>query len=130
MQSVNMTSFQAIRADEFAAADYQVRYIIEGLLVEGQPTLLGGPKKSLKTSLALAMALSVASGRPFLGQFKVPNRRRVLFCSGESALAELRVRHVGSAALCASTLASFWDSAFAPPCQTWATSIACAPLPD
>lgn len=86
----NAPAFQAIGAAEFASAKYRADYIIDRVLVEGQPMLIGGPKKSLKTSWALAMAVSMAAARPFLGQFSVPAKRRVLFCSGESALSELQ----------------------------------------
>ncbi|NQT17671.1 MAG: AAA family ATPase [Planctomycetes bacterium] len=61
----------------------QGEWIIEGVLSAGQPLMIGGPSKSFKTSLATDLALSVASGKPYLGKYKT-NRKRVLFMSGES----------------------------------------------
>lgn len=60
------------------------RYLVDKILVEGQPTIFGGPSKSLKTSVALDLAISVASGVPFLGRFEVPEPGAVFFISAES----------------------------------------------
>jgi hypothetical protein len=82
--------YQAITAAELASANYAVKWIVDDLLVEGQPAGLGGPKKSLKTSIAVALGLSIASGVPFLGRFSIQNRKRVLLCSGESGIAAIQ----------------------------------------
>src|SRR5262249_9540104 len=47
-----------------------------------------GPRKALKTTLALDLALSLATGTPFLGR-TVPRPVRVLFMSGKSDLPTL-----------------------------------------
>ena len=44
----------------------------------------------MKTTLAIALAIALATGRPFLGVFKVLNPVRVLVCSGESGLAAIK----------------------------------------
>jgi hypothetical protein len=61
-------------------------YLVENILVAGQPCLLGGPEKCMKTSLVLDLALSVVSGQPFLGcpTFGVVETANVLLMSGES----------------------------------------------
>src|SRR5262249_30911824 len=61
---------------------------VQGMLIAGQPAILGGPFKSLKTSLAADLAVSVAAGKPFLGH-AVVKPGPVLFFSGESGFAAL-----------------------------------------
>lgn len=60
------------------------KWLIEGIAALGQPLICGGPAKTLKTSLMVDLALSVANGAPFLGRFPVPRERPVLMLSGES----------------------------------------------
>jgi replicative DNA helicase len=83
------------RADFLTSAaleqmDARHRWLIKHVLVRGQPVLLGGPKKSLKTSIMLDAALSLGTGRPFLGKFEVPERVRVAVLSGESGQVTVR----------------------------------------
>jgi hypothetical protein len=58
--------------------------IVEGLIASRQPGVLGGPFKGLKTTLAILVALCVATGKPFLDLFAVPKPRNVWFLSSES----------------------------------------------
>ncbi len=64
--------------------------MIPGILAAGQPGGIFGAFKTLKTSLAADLLISLASGTPFLGRFAVPEPGRVVFLSGESGLAALR----------------------------------------
>lgn len=59
-------------------------WIVKDILVEGQLGVIGGPMKSMKTSLAIDLAVSLAKGQPFLGTFAVPHPRTVFFLSAES----------------------------------------------
>ena len=58
--------------------------MVNKIMVAGQPMVLGGPRKSLKTSVLVDLAISLGLERPFLGSFFVPRQRRVLFMSAES----------------------------------------------
>jgi len=66
-----------------------VRYLVSGLVPEAQPGLLAGPFKSLKTSIGLDLAVSLATATPALGHFNVPRAASVGFFSGESGEAAL-----------------------------------------
>src|SRR5688500_7162912 len=75
---------------QFADAEYSREWLVRSVLLTGQPAVIGGPKKCLKTSLAIDMAISLGSGTKFLGRFKVPEAVRVAVISGESGGAVLQ----------------------------------------
>jgi hypothetical protein len=64
--------------------------LVEGLLVKGKSALICAPQKCLKTTLSIDLAISLASGTPFLGHFPVPRRVRTIVFSGESGAATLK----------------------------------------
>jgi len=82
--------FTAITSAELAAGQYALEYLIDGLLVRGQPGIIAGPKKTLKTNLAIDLALSLAEAGLFLGRFNVPAAVRVGLMSGESGAATIQ----------------------------------------
>lgn len=82
--------FTGITSSELAAAEYTLEYLIDGLLVRGQPGVIAGPKKTLKTNLSIDLALSLAEGGLFLGRFNVPEAVRVGVMSGESGAATIQ----------------------------------------
>jgi replicative DNA helicase len=59
-------------------------WLVEGVMARDQPMVIGGPHKCLKTSLALDLAVSLATGTRFLGTFAVPGACKVAVFSGES----------------------------------------------
>ncbi len=82
--------FRLLTAAQLNAGQYETRSLIPGVLAAGQPGGIFGAFKSLKTSIAADLLISLASGTPFLGRFPVPEPGRVLFLSGESGLAALQ----------------------------------------
>jgi hypothetical protein len=83
-------TFQTISAAELDAATFKTEFLIDGLLVAGQPLVVAGSKKSLKTSLLCDAVISLAGGLPFLNQVDVLRACRTLFVSAESGMATLQ----------------------------------------
>jgi len=82
--------FEVIDSAAFAVATYPQTFLIEDVLLAGQPQLWGGPSKTLKTSLLVDQCLSLAAGVPFLGRYQVKRPVRVLLLSSESGTATLQ----------------------------------------
>jgi hypothetical protein len=76
--------WEPIDSAAFAASDYRPAWLAKKALVEKQVAVIGGPQKVLKTSLAIDLAVSLASETPWLGEFVCPTRKRVAVLSGES----------------------------------------------
>ena len=60
--------------------------IFEGIAVDGESLVGGGPPKSLKTSIFVDFAVSAATATPFLNHFRCVDqkKRNVIYYSGES----------------------------------------------
>jgi replicative DNA helicase len=74
----------------FASEDHRHTWLVSQVLAADQPCVIGGPKKSLKTSVMLDLAISLGSATAFLGKFCVPEQVRVAVLSGESGTATLQ----------------------------------------
>lgn len=83
-------SIEFLTSTQLAERSASIQYAIDGILVARQPAILGGSKKTLKTTLALDLAVSLATGSKFLGEFDVLQRGRVGFISAESGEATIR----------------------------------------
>jgi hypothetical protein len=81
---------QLVDSATFFATSFQLSWLVRNVLVDRQPMVVGGPKKSLKTSLIVELAISLASGTPFLGHFCVDRPRCVGLYSGESGQAVIQ----------------------------------------
>jgi len=82
--------FARISSTDLATQSYKLDYLIDDTLVAGQPCIIAGPKKALKTSIIVDMAVSLASGHPFLGRFTVTPPGSIVVMSGESGLATIQ----------------------------------------
>lgn len=69
---------------DFRKADYRVQWFVDFYLARMQPAVMAGPSKSLKTSVLVDLAVSVATATPHLGKWRVGQRARVAMVSGES----------------------------------------------
>lgn len=69
------------------------KWLIEGVWTEGACGFVAGQPKSFKTWCALDMALSVASGQPFLDAFRVVRPGPVLYVQEEDGLPMVKARY-------------------------------------
>ncbi|HEV3304178.1 MAG TPA: AAA family ATPase [Planctomycetaceae bacterium] len=86
----NPARFPLLTSAAFDKINYRRQFLIEDLLVNRQVCVLGGPKKSLKTSVICDMAISLATGTRCLGHFPVPRAKRVAVFSGETSPGDLQ----------------------------------------
>lgn len=82
--------YRRITSKELATEDFKLEFAIADTLVLGQPLIVAGPQKVLKTSIMVDAAISLATGGYFLGHRKVNRPYRVVAMSGESGLATLQ----------------------------------------
>jgi hypothetical protein len=71
----------------FIRADYRREWFVRKVMVKGRPGVIGGPQKSMKTSITVDVLVSLATATRFLGEFEVPRPTKVLLISGESGAA-------------------------------------------
>jgi replicative DNA helicase len=69
---------------DFDQRDFRSSYLVRGVLAAGQPCIVGGLSKTMKTSLLMDLAISLGTGTKFLGSFEVPKSVVVATLSGES----------------------------------------------
>lgn len=89
--STDLMAVETWREFEQKALD-RVPVLVDGLWPEAAFGFVAAPPKKGKTWLALSLAISVATGKPFLGQFTVPKPRPVLYVALEGHRAGLRAR--------------------------------------
>lgn len=76
----------------FDDADFEIEYLVENILVRGQPGAIAGPMKGAKTLSSIALAVHGATGTPLFGneRFAIPQPFRTAVFSMESGGATLR----------------------------------------
>jgi hypothetical protein len=77
-------ALELIDSSTFFSEVYPLDWLIEEVMVKDEPSVFGGPQKTLKTSILVAKAIALGTGTDFLGRFRVPNPIRVAMISGES----------------------------------------------
>jgi len=85
------------RAHRLAVVPEQERWLVEGFWSERAVGIVGGEPKCCKSFLALDLAVSVASGTPFLRRFAVHRPGRVLLFCAEDSQVVVRARLEGIA---------------------------------
>jgi len=87
-----LAPLRTVRAADIEPEAEGPKWLIESLWPDPAVGVLGGQPKSFKTFLALDLALSVASGTPCLGRYRVPEPSRSLIYLAEDALQDVRSR--------------------------------------
>ena len=85
-QKSSAPRFPLVSSVALDSADYTPRAIITDCLYAGHPAIDGGMFKTGKTLLAIDGAISIATGRPFLNAFTVPEPMTVVYFQGEGGL--------------------------------------------
>ncbi|WP_197532352.1 AAA family ATPase [Symmachiella macrocystis] len=93
-------AFTRITSEELDNGNFDLTYLIDGVLVKDQPAGLVAPKKSLKSNISIDLAISLATGGTFLGYFRVNEPQRMALFSGESGMATIQetARRISKAA--------------------------------
>jgi hypothetical protein len=86
-------SLAVVRAADITAPDHHApAWLVEHLWTSGAVGVIGGAPKSCKSWLALELAVAVASGRPCLGGFAVPEPGPALLYAAEDTPLQVRQR--------------------------------------
>lgn len=80
---VGYSSFMAMRIDP-------PRWLVEDIWTAGSHGVIGGEPKTSKTTLTLGLGLAIASGKPFLGQYRVRTPGPVLLVQEENAQVDVQ----------------------------------------
>ena len=75
--------FRLLSMAELDSSDFSADYVVEGVLARGELCVIGGMYKTLKSSIALDLLLSITSGVDFLGRFRVLRMVHAVYFLGE-----------------------------------------------
>ena len=89
LHSTPRDRFKTITSAELERTELDIDYLVEGFIVRGQPCIVAGAKKTLKTNILIDLVLSLAQAGLFLGKFRVLRSIRVALLSGESGRATI-----------------------------------------
>jgi hypothetical protein len=102
--------FERLTSAELDAIEEDVVYLVDDVWPALQGGIVGGRFKTLKTSVAIDLAMSVAIGKPFIGRFNVQRPARVGIMSAESGRPTLKAIGRRVAASKGTTLAECADN--------------------
>ncbi len=85
-----LVTFNRITCAELANGDYSLEFLVDDILVKGQPGLLAGPPKGCKTTFLIDLGISASTATRFLNRFEVPEAVCVAVMTGESGLATVQ----------------------------------------
>ena len=78
-------TFAGIDAAELSTyIDAETDWLVDYIFAADQPTVFGAASKATKTTQLVDLAVALATATPWLNNFKVSKRRKVLFITGES----------------------------------------------
>jgi hypothetical protein len=80
------------RANSLQIRPVEQTWLIEWVWIKSAVGIIGGPPKCCKSWLGLDMAISVASGTPFLNHFQVADKGPTLIFMAEDAIDSVRTR--------------------------------------
>ena len=99
-------AIEAMTSADLDAADCGIDYLVDGLLVRGQPGGIFGSKKSLKTTISIYLGMCVSEGLAVFDRFE-STRATVGIISGESGQATIAETARRQAVAMGRELASF-----------------------
>jgi len=97
METKTHSPLPVLRIGEIPPEEVPRRWMIEGLWGAAAVGIIGGAPKSCKSWLGLDMAVSVATGTPCLGTYRIEEPGPALIYLAEDALATVRERVEGIA---------------------------------
>lgn len=87
--STDGPDFPIYTFSQLMQAEFEMEYLVENLLCKDHPCGIIGPAKTMKTTLAIDLAISLATGGRFLNYFNC-KKCRVLLMTGENGLPTVR----------------------------------------
>ncbi len=78
-------TFEGVDAAELAGyVNEDIDWVVDWVLAADQPTIFGAGSKVGKTTQLVDLSVALATQTDWLGEFRIPKRRRVLFITGEA----------------------------------------------
>ncbi|HEX3150151.1 MAG TPA: PriCT-2 domain-containing protein [Gemmataceae bacterium] len=93
-------TWDLIDSATFDKGDYRLDWHVKRLIVRGENLTIAGAIKTMKTTIAIDLAVSLGTETKFLGQFDT-NKAKVAILSGESGNQRFKARFAGFAVLAA-----------------------------
>lgn len=77
--------FEPIPIEKLVRMDLKLEWLVDRVLIGKGPLIIGGREKCFKTSLAMDLAVSLATQTKWLGEFQVNHMRETAFFTAEIA---------------------------------------------